>query len=58
MDPKAQLLFFLLALVCFVVSAFWDTEKTAPRTLRSVNLVSLGLALFVFVFAYNAYKAM
>jgi uncharacterized membrane protein YbhN (UPF0104 family) len=58
MDPKGQLIFFLLALACFVVSAVWNMEKSAPHTLRSVNLVSLGLAFFVFVFAYNAYKAM
>jgi len=57
MDPKAQLVFFLLAVACFLVSAVWDVEKSTPRTLRGVNLVSLGLAFFVFVFAYNAYKA-
>ena len=57
MDPKAQLIFFLLALACFVASAFWDMEKSTARTLPSVNLVSLGLAFFVLVFAYNAYKA-
>jgi uncharacterized membrane protein YbhN (UPF0104 family) len=57
-DPKAQLIFFLIALVCFVVSAVWDVEKSTSRSVRGVNLVSLGLAFFVFVFAYNAYKAM
>ncbi|MEP6870434.1 MAG: hypothetical protein ABI939_01150 [Anaerolineaceae bacterium] len=57
MDPKVQLIFFLLALVCFVVSAVWDMEKSSPRALPGVNLVSLGLAFFVVVFAYNAYKA-
>ena len=58
MDPKYQFVFFLLALVCFVASAFWDMEETKPRKLGSVNLVSLGLAFFDIVFMYNAYKAM
>jgi hypothetical protein len=57
MDPKYQFVFFLLALVCFVASAFWDIEKSKPRTLVNVNLVSLGLAFFDIVFMYNAYKA-
>jgi len=57
MDPKGQLVFFALALVCFAVSALWDVEKSTPRTLGSVNLVSLGLAFFDVVFMYNAYKA-
>jgi hypothetical protein len=57
MDPKGQLFFFAVAFVCFAVSAFWNMEKTERRTVRSVNLVSLGLAFFDLVFAYNAYKA-
>jgi hypothetical protein len=57
MDPKYQFVFFLLALVCFVASAFWNLEETKPRTLHSVNLVSLGLAFFDIVYLYNAYKA-
>jgi len=57
MEPKAQFVFFLLALICFVVSAFWswDEPNPGPRW-RSPNLIALGLAFFDFVFMYNAYK--
>jgi hypothetical protein len=32
-------------------------EKKQPHDLLSVNMVSLGLAFFDFVFLWNAYKA-
>ena len=57
MDPKYQVFFFLVALVCFVVSAVWNMEKKQPHDLLSVNMLSLGLAFFDFVFLWNAYKA-
>lgn len=58
MEPKYQFVFFLVALVCFIASAVWDMEKKQPRNLLGVNMVSLGLAFFDFVFMWNAYKAM
>lgn len=63
MDPKAQFVFFLLALVCFVVSAFWGSyvrgsEGKGGTLSANVNVLALGLAFFDFVFMWNAYKAM
>jgi hypothetical protein len=58
MDPKYQFVFFLIALVCFVVSAVFDLDKRQARSLGGVNMASLGLAFFDFVFMWNAYKAM
>jgi hypothetical protein len=63
MDPKFQMLWFLLALICFVVSAFWSTYPAGtadqPRAFRlgGVNLVALGLAFFTVVFFWTAFKA-
>lgn len=59
MDPKGQFVFFLLAVICFVVSAFWEPELPAgPNPFwRRVNLIALGLALFAFVPLYGAWKA-
>lgn len=63
MDPKAQFVFFLLALVCFVVAAVkdgWagDPGKSGQRPWVLVNLVALGLALVDFVWMWTAYKSM
>lgn len=35
-------LLYVVALVCFVIAAFWSAGTNAPR----VNLVALGLAFF------------
>lgn len=48
------MLWFLLALVCFVVSAFWDWETIAWR---KPSLIALGLAFFTLVFFWTAFKA-
>lgn len=37
------LIFYILGLICFVVSAFWATSVTR------VNLVALGLAFWILV---------
>ncbi len=57
MEPKYQFFFFLVALVCFVASAIFDLDKRKLKSVASLNMVSLGLAFFDFVFMWNAYKA-
>jgi hypothetical protein len=57
MEPKYQFVFFLVALVCFVASAIFDLDKRQLKSVASLNMVSLGLAFFDFVFLWNAYKA-
>lgn len=59
MDVKGQFVFFLLALICFVIAALWDNVIGPPenRSWRTVNLTALGLALVDFVWMYSAWKA-
>ncbi len=49
MDPTVQGIFFLVAVVLFVVAGL----IAVPR----VNLIALGLAFFAFVFMWNAFAA-
>lgn len=50
MDPTVQGIFFLVAVVLFVLAAF-------AVTFERVNLIALGLAFFAFVFMWNAFAA-
>lgn len=49
MSPEVQAAFFLAAVVCFLLDAF--------RVRAAVNLSALGLALFAFVFFWQAADA-
>ncbi len=52
MDPTVQGIFFLVAVVLFVIAAF---SYVVPAI--KVNLIALGLAFFAFVFMWNAFGA-
>jgi hypothetical protein len=60
MDPVVQGIFFLVAVVLFVIAAFFGFSAYATRdghpTAR-INLVALGLACFAFPFMWNAFAA-
>jgi hypothetical protein len=43
MPAWLEVLLYFAALICFVVAAF------APERVRRINLIALGLALWVFV---------
>lgn len=51
MKPGVQAIFYALAVVCFVVATF---KTWAPEAKARIDFTALGLALFVFVFAWNA----
>jgi hypothetical protein len=53
LDPVIQGIFFLIALVLFVIAAFsgWRTYPWYG------GLVALGLAFFTFPFMWNAFAA-
>lgn len=57
MDPKRQLVCYLIAFACFVVAALWDTFPAENRHWRHLNLVAAGLAAFTMVFLVTAWKA-
>jgi hypothetical protein len=50
MSPEAQAVFFAIALICFAIAAI-------GLVLGRVNLMALGLFVFVFVFFWNALAA-
>jgi hypothetical protein len=52
MDPTVQGIFFLIAVVLFVLAAF---TYIVPAV--KVNLIALGLAFATFVFMWNAFAA-
>lgn len=52
MDPTIQGIFFLVAVVLFVIAAF---AYAFPAV--KINLIALGLAFTVFVFMWNAFAA-
>jgi hypothetical protein len=56
MDPKLTFLFYLAAVVCFLIAAF--AQIAAGRTGRAlggrVGLVPLGLALWLFPAMWTA----
>lgn len=51
MSAGWQALFFILAVVCFIVGALFQDR------VKRVQMVALGLMLFVIPFAYNAVAA-
>ena len=51
MGAAWRAVFYIIAVVCFIVAAF------AGERTRQINAVALGLAFFVFVFAYDAVAA-
>lgn len=51
MDNTVRGVFFLIAIVLFVIAAF--AQERIPR----VSLVALGLAVFVIPFCYDAFDA-
>jgi len=61
MSPKAQVVFYGLACVLFLIAALWGvrlrrtTGDAAPTV--GIDIVPLGLALWVFVAFFNAWKA-
>jgi hypothetical protein len=50
MDPTVQAVFFAVAVVLLVLAAL-------NVAVGKINLVAAGLALFIFVFAWNAIAA-
>lgn len=50
MDPTVQGIFFLIAVVLFVLAAL-------AVVVGKVNLIAAGLAFTVFVFMWNAFAA-
>jgi hypothetical protein len=53
MDPVLQGIFFLIALVCFVLAAFGGYRAYPWYG----GLVALGLAFFTFPWMWNAFAA-
>lgn len=52
MDPTVQGIFFLVAVVLFIIAAF---AYAFPAV--KINLIALGLAFATFVFMWNAFAA-
>lgn len=50
MSATVQALFFLIAVVCFVLAGL-------SVSVRKMNLIGFGLAFFVFVSMWNAFAA-
>ena len=57
LDETVQGALFLIAVILFVIAAFWGYRPAAGPEGRTVGLVPLGLAFFAFVFMYNAFDA-
>lgn len=58
MNPKAQAIFFLAALVASIVSAaiaWFDERSDALR--RALAFFALALAFYLFVFVWNSFEA-
>ncbi len=54
MDPAAQFVLFLIALIIFVIGAIWPLFRPGPTTFSETNAVSLGLALVCLVWVLTA----
>lgn len=57
LDPKVQFLFYAGAVACFLLAALQGSGRGGATTrgaMARVNLVPIGLALFVFPFMWNA----
>ena len=52
MSATVQAIFYLLAVVCFVLAGL----SMNPGK-KNMNLMAFGLAFFVFVFMWNAFAA-
>ena len=53
MDKKVEFLFYLAAIVCFVLAALQDSGRMGGRSLARVALVPIGLALVFFPLMWN-----
>lgn len=53
MSPGASAIFFLIAVVCFIVAAVESASSRWPK----VGFIGAGLAAAFFVFAWNAVAA-
>jgi len=54
-STSVSALFYFLALVCFLGAAFAGLGRRSSFATR-VNLLALGLAFWVFVLFFNAFK--
>jgi hypothetical protein len=55
-STSVSALFYFLALLCFVGAAFAVTSRRSSFASR-INLIALGLAFWVFVAFFNAFKS-
>jgi hypothetical protein len=53
-SPIFQFLFLLASFICFVVATFGARARWSSR----VNLIGLGLALYIFVFLMGSLTAL
>ncbi len=53
LDRKIVFLFYLAAVVCFLLAAFQGQAGRRGAALSRIGLVPLGLACFVFPFMWN-----
>jgi hypothetical protein len=56
MSTSVSAFFYFLALLCFVGAAFAVTSRGSSFASR-VNLIALGLAFWIFVPFFNAFKS-
>ena len=54
MSTSVSAFFYFLALVCFLGAAFVGTGRSSFAS--RVNLIALGLAFWVFILFFNAFK--
>jgi len=58
LDPKIVFIFYLAAVVCFLLAAFQGSVAGLGRgAVSRIGLVPLGLALFVFPTMWNTGSA-
>ncbi len=57
MDNTLAGIFFLIAVVLFVIAAFWSYRPGVSAEGRTIGFVPLGLAFFAAVFCWNAFAA-
>jgi hypothetical protein len=55
-STSVSALFYFLALLCFVGAAFAVTSRRSSFASR-INLIALGLAFWVFVPFFNAFRS-
>lgn len=54
MDPKWQFLFYLIAIVLWLIAAFWPLRTASARTMSSSQLQLIGWVCFAIPFAWTA----